>query len=149
VVCEKYMDGSDIQVYYTFVDGAHYLSSVIDRTTNKAQGNRSPVCIGALYNSVNLDLYLKQTNPKFLEMFKALGAKDGIFSIQCFVKDGAIYPYDPGFRLQGEGQHLLLNGINGFDHREMLVNFALTGRMFEGDFSRVNDLGLRGKKACS
>jgi hypothetical protein len=143
------MKGQDIQVYYTFVDGEIYLSSVVDRKTNTSQGNISPVCIGASYNSVHKDLFLATIHNKFINLFKDVGIKNGVMSIQCFVEGDRIYPYDPGFRLQGEGQHLILNEINGFDHREMLINFAMSGSMWTGDFSVVNDINLHGKRACS
>jgi hypothetical protein len=148
-ICEKYMTGQDIQVYYTFVDGEIYLSSVIDRKTNTSQGNISPVCIGASYNSIYKELFIATMNNKFINLFKNVGIKNGVMSIQCFVEGDQIYPYDPGFRLQGEGQHLMLNAINGFDHREMLINFAMSGSMWPGNFSIVNDINLRGKRACS
>jgi phosphoribosylaminoimidazole carboxylase (NCAIR synthetase) len=149
-ICEKYIkNGQDIQVYYTFVNGEIFLSSIVDRTTNKSQGLISPVCIGASYNSKYIDIFKNNAHQKFIEMFHFYGIKNGVMSIQCFVDQNRIYPYDPGFRLQGEGQHLMLNAINGFDHREMLINFAMTGSIWEGDFSTVNDLYLHGKYACS
>ena len=149
-ICEKYIiNGQDIQIYYTIINGIIYLSSIVDRTTNKSQGNLSPVCIGALYNSKFIDLYIENMNSKFIDLIKYAEIKNGVLSIQCFVDEGKIYPYDPGFRLQGEGQHLMLNAINGFDHREMLINFALNFPMWNGDFTVVNDLYLQGKSACS
>jgi biotin carboxylase len=149
-ICEKYIkDGQDIQVYYTFVNGEFFLSSIVDRTTNKSQGLTSPVCIGASYNSKYIDIFKNNAHQKFVEMFNFYGIKNGVMSIQCFVDQDRVYPYDPGFRLQGEGQHLMLNAINGFDHREMLINFAMTGSMWDGDFAAINDLHLHRKHACS
>jgi biotin carboxylase len=149
-ICEKYIkNGQDIQAYYTIIDGSYFLSSIVDRTTNKSQGLTSPVCIGASYNSKHIDLFKAAADQKFKDMFKSNDIQNGIMSLQCFVVDDRIYPYDPGFRLQGEGQHLMLKAVNGFDHREMLINFAMTGAMWDGDFSVVNDLYLGGKYACS
>jgi len=149
-ICEKYIkNGQDIQVYYTIVNGQYFLSSIVDRTTNKSQGLISPVCIGAMYNSKYIEIFKANAHQNFVEMFESNDIRNGVMSIQCFIDEGRIFPYDPGFRLQGEGQHLMLKGINGFDHRQMLVNFAITGSMWEGDFSVVNDLYLRGKYACS
>jgi hypothetical protein len=149
-ICEKYMiNGQDIQAYYTIVDGEIFLSSIVDRTTNKSQGNLSPVCIGALYNSKFINLYIETFNSKFIELIKYTRVENGVLSVQCFVDEGKIYPYDPGFRLQGEGQHLMLNAINGFDHREMLINFSLNNPMWKGNFAEINDLYLKNKSACS
>ena len=43
-------------------------------------------------------------------MINYLDIKNGILSIQCFVKNNELYPYDPGFRLQGEG--IILSVVN-------------------------------------
>ena len=69
--------------------------------------------------------------------------------IQFFVENGRYYAYDPGFRLQGEAPHLIINAVNGFDHRRMLINFALTGSMGIDDLSVRNDYLLKGKYAGS
>jgi hypothetical protein len=65
------------------------------------------------------------------------------------VDDNAFYAYDPGFRLQGEAPHLYLKHINHFDHREMLLRFAMTGHMWPGDFSVVNDPRFKGQWATT
>jgi hypothetical protein len=82
-------------------------------------------------------------------MFQALGIQDGVLLIQFFVDDNTFYAYDPGFRLQGEAPHLYLKHFNGFDHREMLLRFAMTGQMWEGDFQHVNDATFKGQYATT
>jgi len=69
--------------------------------------------------------------------------------MQFFVEENRFYAYDPGFRLQGEAPHIHLAHINGFDHRKMLVNFALTGTFGEADFLQKNDPRFKGKSACT
>ena len=108
-ICQKYFLEDDIQIYYTILKGKVYLSSVSDRSTTKIQKKNAPVCIGANYNSKYLNLILKKYNDKFKNMINYLGIKNGVLSIQCFVKNNEIYPYDPGFRLQGEGNHIVLS----------------------------------------
>ena len=44
-------------------------------------------------------------------MFKYLNIKNGIFSVQGMIYQNSFYPYDPGFRLQGEGQHVILKNL--------------------------------------
>ena len=82
-------------------------------------------------------------------MFKGLDIKTGVLNIQFFVENNVFYSYDPGFRLQGEAPHIHLEHINGFDHRKMLINYALTGVFGESDFSERNDYMLQGGAACS
>ena len=148
-LCQKFFLNDDIQLYYTIVNKQPYLSSIVDRKTNKKQNNKSPVCIGALYNSVYKNLILKRYNQKFIKLLKSLKIKNGVFSVQCFIKNQDLYPYDPGFRLQGEGQHLVLRKINNFDHLEMLINLSLGLNFFEGNFKKFNDLSLKKNYVCS
>lgn len=149
VLVERYMDCDDMAAYYTFKDGVPYLSAISDRFTTKKQGDSSPVCIGAVFPSKYTEQFVKEVHPKFCEFFKDLGVQTGVLNIQFFVEDGIFYAYDPGFRLQGEAPHIPIAHINGFDHREMLVNFALTGEFGDKDFASQNDYNFKGKKACT
>lgn len=149
VLVEKYMDCDDMAAYYTFSDGIPYLSATYDRITTKKQGDLSPVGIGALYPSKNTALFVKNVHPKLCEFFKILDIKNGVLNIQFFVEDDVFYAYDPGFRLQGEAPHIHIAHINGFDHREMLINFAFTGVLGEADFAEKNDYMFRGKVAST
>lgn len=149
VLVEKYMECDDMAAYYTFKDGVPYISALSDRFTTKKQGDASPVCIAAVYPSKHAELFVEQVHPKLCELFKALKMKDGILNIQFFVEDGVIYAYDPGYRLQGEAPHLHIEHFNGFDHREMLVNYAFTGVMGDDDFAEKNDYMFKGKNACT
>ena len=74
-----------------------------------------------------------------LSFFEKLGIRNGVLNIQFFVKDNQYYAYDPGFRLQGEAPHIHILEINKFDHRRMLINFALTGSLDVDDINEKND----------
>lgn len=149
VLVERYMDCDDMAAYYTFKDGKAYLSAVSDRFTTKKQGDSSPVCIGAIFPSKYTEQLVKEVNPKLCEFFESLDVQNGVLNLQFFVEDGIFYAYDPGFRLQGEAPHLPIAHINGFDHRKMLVNFALTGKFGDDDFAAKNDFRFKGKTACT
>ncbi len=149
VMVEKYMDCEDMAAYYTFKDGVPYLSATYDRKTTKQQGNASPVSIGAVYPSKHSELFLKKVHPGLCNLFKGLKIKNGVLNLQFFVENGEFYAYDPGFRLQGEAPHILLNHFHGFDHRKMLIDFAFTGVFGADDFATKNDHLLNGKVACT
>jgi biotin carboxylase len=149
VLVEKYMECDDMAVYYTFRNGIPYLSATYDRITTKIQGDFSPVGIGAIYPSKNTDLFVEKIHPKLSDFFKNLKIQNGILNLQFFVENGIFYAYDPGFRLQGEAPHIHLAHINGFDHREMLINYAFTGVLGDDDFAEKNDYMFKGKKACT
>jgi biotin carboxylase len=146
---ERYMSCEDIFAYYTFKDGKAFLSAIADRITTKKQGKLSPVCVAALYPSRHVRSFLENGHPGLLRMFEGLGVRDGVLNVQFFVESNQFFAYDPGFRLQGEAPHIAIRAVNGFDHRQMLLNFALTGSMGVDDLESRNDFLLRGKRACT
>ena len=119
------------------------------RITTKKQGKTSPVCIAELYTSKYTDQYFNFIHPAITDMFRGLGIKNGILNIQFFVEGNNFYAYDPGFRLQGAAPDIIINTINGFDHRKMLINYALTGSMGVEDLAEINDYKFCGKHACT
>ena len=70
-------------------------------------------------------------------------------SLPALHENGEFYVYDTGFRLQGEAPHLLMKAIHGFDQREMLIRFALTGSEGDVDLKNEDDTRLRGKWAAT
>ncbi len=148
-ITERLMHTDDINAYYTFKDGEIFLSSIADRITTKKQDRSSPICIANVYPSKHTNRYYECMHPKMSKMFKGIGIKNGVLAIQYFVEDNHFYAYDPGFRLQGEAMHIYIAKINGFDHRLMLINFALTGSMGVDDLEERNDFLFNGKHACT
>jgi len=146
---EKFMPCDDMFAYYTFVDGVAHLSALADRHKTDKQGQFSSVCIAAEYPSRHVSRFMQEAHPKLVDMFQALGIRNGVLLIQFFVDDSSFYAYDPGFRLQGEAPHLYLKHFNHFDHREMLLRFAMTGSMWPGDFQSVNDPAFKGQYATT
>lgn len=151
VLVEKYMneDCDDMCAYYTFRDGVPHLSATFDRYLTRKQGNSSPIALGTIYPSKYTKSFIDKVHPKLSELFKSTNVQTGIINIQFFVENGEFYSYDPGFRLQGEAPHIHLAHINGFDHRKMLIKFALTGVFGEDDFLEKNDFMMKGQTACS
>jgi len=146
---EKYMQGDIIACYYTIMDGHVYISSVEDNLFTHRQGNLCPITTGHIYVSKYIDSYMEKAHDKICALLKDIEVKNGVLQINAFVENGEFFFYDPGYRLQGEAQHHILNAVNGFDHKKMLVEFALTGSMSNNNFQELNDPYLRGKKAVS
>jgi len=148
-IVEKYMECEDVGMYYTFKDGVCSVSCVGDRYTCGEQKGVSRVCLGTTYPSKHLEEYFERIHDNALRMFKETGIRNGVLMLSAFYEDGEFYVYDPGFRLQGEAQHLLLKAVNGYDHREMLIRFALTGCAGDLDLQKEDDPYLRGKHAAT
>ena len=149
VLVERYMECSDVSIYYTIVDGKAYLSSLSDRYTLRTDTSATPICLGDVFPSQYYDKFMQTEHPKYVNMLKGLGVENGILYVSAFYENGHFYVYDPGFRLQGGGFHLTLMGVNGFDQRKMLIYFALTGSMAYYDLDRLNDPMMHGQCAAT
>jgi biotin carboxylase len=148
-IVEKYMLCDDMGMYYTFKDDYCSASCIYDRYTTDEQPGLSRVCLGGTYPSKHLDEYFERMHNNAVRMFKEIGIKNGVLMLSGFYEDGEFYVYDTGFRLQGEAPHLLMKAIHGFDQREMLIRFALTGFEGEIDLKTEDDTRLRGKWAST
>lgn len=148
-IVEKYMQCEDMGMYYTFKDGVCSASCIYDRYTTDEQPGLSRVCLGGTYPSKHIKEYFEKMHENACRMFKDIGIKNGVLMLSGFYENGEFYVYDTGFRLQGEAPHLLIKSIQGFDQREMLIRFALTGS--EGDLNllKADDTYLRGKWAST
>src|SRR5699024_5688694 len=81
------------------------------------------------FPSIYLNNYMKETDHKVKEMFRSLDMKNGMVFMQCLVKDGKSIVYDIGYRLTGTLEYKLMNEVSKYDPLEMLIRFALTGKM--------------------
>ena len=148
-IVEKYMQCDDMGMYYTFKDGVCSASCIYDRYASTEQPGLARVCLGGTYPSKHLEEYFSGMHENALRMFKEIGIKNGVLMLSGFYENGEFYVYDTGFRLQGEAPHLLMKAIHGFDQREMLIRFALTGSEGNVDLTKDDDTYLRGKKAAT
>lgn len=148
-IVERYMQCDDVGIYYTFMDGVCSVSCVYDRYTTDEQDGFSRVNLGSVYPSKHLDDYFRNMHSNAVRMFREIGIENGVLLLSGFYEDGQFYMYDPGFRLQGEAPHLLMKAIHGFDQREMLIRFAMTGSQGDFDIADFDDVRFRGKCAAT
>lgn len=132
VLIERYMDGREVTVFWTFQNGNYYLSALSNRHVKHNQGmDVIPLPVGYTFPSVFLPKYRAEVEENCKRMFKHLGIKDGMMFMQCKVEDGTCYVYDLGFRLTGSLEYKILKRVCGYDPLEMMIEFALTGKMGE------------------
>ncbi|MCH1940973.1 ATP-grasp domain-containing protein [Holdemania massiliensis] len=148
-IVEKYMQCEDMGMYYTFKDGYCSASCIYDRYTTDEQPGLSRVCLGGTYPSKHLNEYFERMHDNAIRLFNDIGIRNGVLMLSGFYENGEFYVYDTGFRLQGEAPHLLMKAIHGFDQREMLIRFALTGSEGDIDLKKADDTYLRGKWAST
>ena len=132
VLIERYMDGREVTVFWTFQDGNYYLSALGNRHVKQNQGQDViPLPVGYTFPSVFLPKYRAEVEDNCKRMFRHLGIKDGMLFMQCKVDDGTCYVYDLGYRLTGSLEYKILERVCGYNPLEMMIQFALTGKMGE------------------
>lgn len=142
VLIERYMDGREVTVFWTFQNGNYFLSALANRHVKHNQGDDViPLPVGYTFPSVFLPKYQKEVEDNCKKMFRHLGIKDGMMFMQCKVEDGTCYVYDLGFRPTGSLEYKILKRVCGYDPLEMMIRHSLTGIMGSEDIStRVNPL---------
>ena len=132
VLIERYMDGREVTVFWTFQDGNYYLSALANRHVKHNQGSDViPLPVGYTFPSVYLPNYRAEVEDNCKRMFKYMGLKDGMMFMQCKVEGGTCYVYDLGYRLTGSLEYKILERVCGYNPLEMMICHALTGKMGE------------------
>ena len=129
-VVEDYITGREFLLDYVGVDGEFRLLSMFDRYMSPGRGtaiNYSNVC---LCPPKQIDQYYEEANPKILRMFKELGFRDGLIFLQGHTDGKRITFYEMGCRLGGSFFELE-QAVLGLNPVEMVVRYALTGKMME------------------
>lgn len=149
ILLERCMTGDELFAYFSIVDGEVYLSGIADKLTNKTQGITGKVILNSIYPSKYAKLFYDTQYEKINLLIKSLNVQTGLFMISAFVKDNEFYLYDPGSRLQGEGPDVILKHFYGFDHKEMLINYALGQNDYFPPNINQNDYMLDGNHAAT
>lgn len=149
-IVEKLMTSEDVGLYYTFKDGECSLSCIFDRYTASENGeNGGRVALGNVYPSKHIENYYERLHENMKRLFRAMDLRNGVLLIQAFYENEDFYVYDTGFRLQSEASNLLIEHACGYDQRELLINFALTGSEGKTDIISADRPSLDGRYAAS
>lgn len=139
---EKYLDFKEATVFYLFVDGKSYFTFMGDRHVAPVKDGFIKLPTGYSFPSKATRYFATELHSKFAKMFKKLQIKNGMMFIQCFIdEDGKCIPYEPGFRLTGSLEYILLDKVCGYNPMAMMINYALTGKMLNSnELSKINPL---------
>ena len=132
VVIEKYMELDSVSASYNIQDGVISLSTFNDRYVHKSPDGGAVTCL-SLYPSKYLDDYMEKMNDKVCAMYRNLGVKNGLLSLQFFTDGEDFYVMEMGHRLTGGQQYMISKAENGISSLDQLIHFAVTGKM--ADFS--------------
>lgn len=129
VLVEQYLTGRELTVFWIFQDGNYYLSGIGNRHVKHNQEGVIPLPVGYTFPASVTEDYQRDTAENTKKMFAATGIKNGMMFMQCKLENGVCIVYDIGFRLTGSLEYKIIKKICGYDPLEMMIHFALTGKM--------------------
>ena len=131
ILVERYVKGKEVTIFYLLDDGEIHLTGMGNRHMKHNQEGVIPLPVAYTFPSIHLKYYMKNIDDNVKEMFRSLEMKNGMVFMQCLVQDEECIVYDIGYRLTGTLEYKLMNEICGYDPLEMLIRFALIGKMAE------------------
>lgn len=137
VLIERYLDELEATVFWIFDDGSYYVAMIGNRHVKHNQEGVIPLPAGYTYPASVTDRYLEEVVPNAKKMFASAGIKNGMMFMQCKILDGECLVYDIGYRLTGSLEYKNLHATCGYDPMEMMIHFAVTGKMMDGDLSAL------------
>lgn len=135
-IIEDYITGREFLLDYIAVDGEFRLLSMFDRYMCEDRGSAINYSNISIAPAKKIENYLDTMNDKVIAMFKDLGFKDGLLFMQGHTDGKKTTYYEMGCRLGGSFYNLEKACI-GYDPAEMVVRYALTGKMVN-DISSIN-----------
>lgn len=130
IVCERYMQSeNEIFIHYTVQDGYCSLSSSFLKYKVDVEKEKAASCLFHMFSPKFLDEYKKTTEPAIIKFIQALGVKHGNVMFQGFEENGKLYFHESGLRMGGEQFYVFAEKLNGISSLELMIEFALTGKM--------------------
>lgn len=149
MIIEEYLaNKNSFQITYFFADGTPYLIRTVDGYKGLPEDQLDRVALCSVSPSVYTDAYLQTTHERFVDMLRSIGVRNGPVMAQGFYDDGVFRFYDPGRRFPGTDFEIVYRDLFGIDLMQIMVVFALTGKMPEMPAGLVDEnVYLRGSKA--
>lgn len=147
IIIERYIENGGLThvIKYVVVDGKFYMEVMGDRYVL----NNGLITAVTFFPSKNTGLYLKSIDSKVKDMFLSIGFNNGVFFFQALPDGENIYVYEMGLRTGGGMTYKITEATCGNNDLEMLINYALTGKMCDdSDVQTINPY-LNGKQAAS
>lgn len=137
ILIERYINNGGItnMVKYLAIDGKYHIEAMGDRYVL----NNGLITANTFYPSKYLDNWIKNVDPKVKDMLRGLGMKNGLIAFQTIPDGDNIYIYECCLRLTGGMTYKMTDAVGGNNSMEMLLNYALTGKMCdENDLDKID-----------
>ena len=139
-IIEDYIVGREFLMNYIAQDGEFRMISMFDRYSSSDRSAAINYANLSKGPSRAIDYYYNEIDEKVIGMFKSLGFKDGIYFIQGYSNGNRITFFEMGCRLGGSYYDLEKKCV-GIDPIDMLIRYALTGKMTEEIYSIPYNIG--------
>ena len=147
IVEELVNRGREVFIHYTIQDGEFSLSMGFTKfKVISPEKEYVSLPIFHMYPSSHIDIYIDKVDKAARKMFSEIGLKNGVVMLQGFDIDGEFKFFESGFRLGGEQMYIFTDHQNGLNSLEMMINYALTGKM--ADFKVSDRDNARFKWPC-
>jgi len=133
VLIEEYMDMPEVTVFWLFIDGQYYVTTIGNRHIKHQGDGLIPLPVGYTFPSQYTQQYIDEVADHAKQMFQHIGIQNGMLFMQCKVKNGTAYVYDIGYRLTGSLEYKILEQTCQYNPLKMLIHFAVTGQMTTED----------------
>lgn len=153
VIVEKYIDYhhcNDFIAHYIIINGKIFTVLTGDRYVIQANKYSGSITSAVVYPSIYSNDYFNKAHKNISNFINKLEIKNGILFIQMFYDGNKFYCYDPGFRTGGAEVFRFSQKIYGYNQLEMLIKFAVTGKMCdENNLVNEFDYKFPNKIACN
>lgn len=134
IIVEKYIDSQrEIFIHFTVQDGYCSLSNAFMKHKAKTDNGTAASAILHVFGASDVPLFRETVEANFDKMIQGLGIKNAVTMLQGFQKDGQFYFYESGLRMGGEQFYVFTQRLNGISALDMMIEFALTGKMTCGN----------------
>ncbi len=147
-IIERYMTGDEVVLYYYLQDGNPVFACMCDRYVNNEQKGVAQLPTAYIFPSIYTRTHLEKTDKAIKTMFKSIGMQNGPIFLQAFIENGIPYLYEPGYRTNGAREQYIVSATTGINSVDMLLHFALTGKMSDVSIETEIDPFLNQKYAC-
>lgn len=149
ILCEKYIDSpNEIFLHYTVQDGYPSLSNSFMKCKAKTENGAASSAILHMFSSPFIDLFRETAKPACDAMIRGLGIRNGMVMFQGFIDNDKFYFYESGLRMGGEQFYVFTKSLNGISSLDMMIEFALTGKITCGDV-KTQDNPKFSKSCCN
>lgn len=138
IIVEELIEGGrEVFFHYTIQDGEFSLSMGFTKfKVESKERDYVSLPIFHMYPSSHIDTYIEKIDKAARNMFSEIGLKNGIIMLQGFDIDGEFKFFESGFRMGGEQMYIFTEHQNGLNSLEMMINYALTGKMADFKVSK-------------